>query len=219
MGARWGTGKPLIPILAPNVEPNRLQGPLSDINGLRCDRRAQIYQFVQDLGQQVGVAPESPAAYDSHIERILRLEEVASDHHTREPEAEPEDSGPSKEMWDSLFSKLWDGRKTFGEQLIKQVESVRSAALSDSRKVTRLEMLFKTELAEVTRSLNEKNEGQDEKSPVAGIGLALINRAVRAKKQAIEASLAVLVSRENFETLDEMFDEIEEAIRSFTAEE
>lgn len=73
LGARWGAGKPLIPLLAPGVDGSVLGGPLMGINALRADNRAQLQQLVTDIAQKFQLDPEPPQVYEVHIEAILNL--------------------------------------------------------------------------------------------------------------------------------------------------
>lgn len=73
LGARWGTGKPLIPLLAPGIEPEDLKPPLSGLSGLRCDDGHDLRRLVQDLAAQIKVSTRSLAAYERHINRILEF--------------------------------------------------------------------------------------------------------------------------------------------------
>jgi hypothetical protein len=71
LGARWGAGKQLIPLLAPGADVGLLGGPLSALNALRSDIRPQLQQLVADVGAVLAITPESPHAYDADVEAIL----------------------------------------------------------------------------------------------------------------------------------------------------
>ena len=73
LGARWGAGKHLIPVLASDVSATQLSGPLAGITALRADSAAQLHQLVQDVGKVLKVHPEPPAALQVHIEDVLAL--------------------------------------------------------------------------------------------------------------------------------------------------
>lgn len=73
LGARWGAGKHLLPVLAPGVRASILDGPLTGLNALKSDSRPQLQQFMHDLAQHLGMQTQSPAAYDRFIDRILEL--------------------------------------------------------------------------------------------------------------------------------------------------
>ncbi|MEZ5942452.1 MAG: toll/interleukin-1 receptor domain-containing protein [Planctomycetaceae bacterium] len=73
LGARWGLGRFLIPVLAPSVEPSVLKAPLNNLNALRCDSRPQLQQLVGDVAAELDISPDPPQSYDEYIERILDL--------------------------------------------------------------------------------------------------------------------------------------------------
>jgi hypothetical protein len=53
LGARWGTGKTFIPLLAPGSASSLLGGPLAGINALRLDNEAQVHQLLHDVGRHL----------------------------------------------------------------------------------------------------------------------------------------------------------------------
>lgn len=73
LGARWGAGKHLLPVLAPGVSTTQLSGPLAGITALRADSAAQLHQLVQDLGRILELQPEPPASLLTHIDHVLAL--------------------------------------------------------------------------------------------------------------------------------------------------
>jgi hypothetical protein len=73
LGARWGSDKHLLPLLAPGVSPDILKGPLSDLNALSCGNSSQLHQLVKDLAAILEIEPEPPQAYQRYIEGILAI--------------------------------------------------------------------------------------------------------------------------------------------------
>lgn len=73
LGARWGSGRHLIPVLAPGTPSSVMEGPATGINALRADNAAQLHQLVHELGDALQIRPGSPAAYQAVIERLLTL--------------------------------------------------------------------------------------------------------------------------------------------------
>jgi hypothetical protein len=65
LGARWGTQRPLIPLLVPGTSPDVLAGPLSNINALRLDSDAQIHQLVCEIAQKLNMKAENHAVYSA----------------------------------------------------------------------------------------------------------------------------------------------------------
>lgn len=73
LGARWGAGRPLAPLLAAGAAPNALGGPLSGFNALSCDSREQLFQLVADIGHELGVPPALPFSYQKHVDDLLEV--------------------------------------------------------------------------------------------------------------------------------------------------
>ena len=73
LGARWGTGKNLIPLLAPGMNPDELKGPIIGYNALSCDSNSQLHQLVEDVAKQLNLKPENPSAYQNKIDTILKF--------------------------------------------------------------------------------------------------------------------------------------------------
>lgn len=73
LGARWGAGRPLFPVLSPGTDTKILSGPLSGLNALSAGNRSQLHQLVRDLAQSLDIKAESPDAYERHIEPIVNL--------------------------------------------------------------------------------------------------------------------------------------------------
>lgn len=70
LGARWGAGKYLAPLLVPGEEPSILRGPLSGLNALSSSSRAQLHQLVNDVGAELGI-PARPAHEFEHLVEVL----------------------------------------------------------------------------------------------------------------------------------------------------
>lgn len=73
LGARWGSGKPMVPLLAPEIGSDLLQGPLHGINALSCRSAAQLHQLVEDIGAHLSLTPDRPAAYQECVDEIVSL--------------------------------------------------------------------------------------------------------------------------------------------------
>lgn len=73
LGARWGAGKHLLPVLAPGVDASMLGGPLAGINALSCGNRAQLHQLITDLATRLKIEPEQASTYQEQIDKILQL--------------------------------------------------------------------------------------------------------------------------------------------------
>jgi hypothetical protein len=73
IGARWGSDKHLLPLLAPGVSPDILKGPLSDLNALSCGNRSQLHQLVKELAEKLEIIPETPDVYERYIDEIIAI--------------------------------------------------------------------------------------------------------------------------------------------------
>lgn len=71
LGARWGYGKHLAPLLASPSLPHALFGPLANLNALRCDSASQLHQLIRDLADELEITPSDPAESQRYIERIV----------------------------------------------------------------------------------------------------------------------------------------------------
>ena len=49
LGARWGSGRPMVPLLASDADRGSLPGPLKGVNALSCQSSAQLHQFVEEM--------------------------------------------------------------------------------------------------------------------------------------------------------------------------
>jgi len=72
LGARWGAGKPLIPVLMHGSKSSMLAGPLTGFNALHADNSAELYQLVHDIGILLDLVPESPSVLQKQVDLIIR---------------------------------------------------------------------------------------------------------------------------------------------------
>ncbi len=72
LGARWGSGKRLLPILASGADPGELTGPLHDLSPLDCTQRAQVHQIVEDVGSFLSLKTATASSYEDKIDELLR---------------------------------------------------------------------------------------------------------------------------------------------------
>ena len=75
LGAKWGAGKSLIPLITPSTDTKILEGPLTGINALNAGNKKQLYQLVSNLSDILGIKPEPPAVYEGKIDAILKVED------------------------------------------------------------------------------------------------------------------------------------------------
>ena len=73
LGARWGTKRPIMPLLAPGIGLQVVKGPLTGLNVLSCENASQLHQLVSEVAEVLSISSESPAVYQRHIDAILYL--------------------------------------------------------------------------------------------------------------------------------------------------
>ena len=71
LGARWGAGKPMYPLLASGATWEHLEGPLSGINALNCSNASQVIQFAENAAEALGVKIGSASAYVEAVNRLV----------------------------------------------------------------------------------------------------------------------------------------------------
>lgn len=98
LGARWGAGRSLIPLIAPGTDSNILSGPLSGINALNAGNRSQILQLISDISTELDVSAESPATYERNIELILKIKTESPENNSSMQEVTDIDQLSEKEI-------------------------------------------------------------------------------------------------------------------------
>ena len=72
LGARWGTGRTLIPLLV-DMNPKILKGPIVNYNVLSCKKRDDLKQFVFDVANRLGLEPRNQNANQGKINKIISV--------------------------------------------------------------------------------------------------------------------------------------------------
>ncbi|MCH9686035.1 MAG: toll/interleukin-1 receptor domain-containing protein [Deltaproteobacteria bacterium] len=75
LGARWGSGRTLHPVLAPGTPQSVLSGPLRRLASQRGDRRTELLQLIEELSTELGIEAEPAAAYEAAISAIVDVTE------------------------------------------------------------------------------------------------------------------------------------------------
>jgi len=73
LGARWGTKRQLIPLLAGGTGTKDLVGPLSEINALSCDNNSQMFQLIGELNEFLGSEIEKVELYSKLINSLVEI--------------------------------------------------------------------------------------------------------------------------------------------------
>jgi hypothetical protein len=72
LGARWGAGNFLAPVLA-GVNSRDLPGPLTGRNAINCSDPGQIHQLVDDIAKQLGRVTDKYSSYAKYIDQLSKL--------------------------------------------------------------------------------------------------------------------------------------------------
>lgn len=126
LGARWGSRKPMVPLLAPDFDPGQLEGPLKGIHARSCRSAGDIHQLLQDISRLLNRPLESAAAFQRHIDEIVAFSK-------RTPDSQ---SGHQTKI---LPAALGLAQEVVPQQTVPKIES---AALKE-REILRLERLLK----------------------------------------------------------------------------
>lgn len=85
LGARWGAGLTLIPLLAPGTDPSVLGGPLGGLNALSAASRPQLHQLISELSRGLGIKSEDPAVYERYMVLVIEFKKsdpyIVNEHH------------------------------------------------------------------------------------------------------------------------------------------
>jgi len=72
LGARWGAGLHLAPLLACGADSSLLHGPLADFNALSADIPAQINQLINDVSIALRIPPKRASAYQKQLNALYQ---------------------------------------------------------------------------------------------------------------------------------------------------
>ena len=72
LGARWGTGSYLAPLLISGLKPLALKSPLSGINSVQISSEENIHQFLNELAQKLTTRIEPASAYLKQLKSFLK---------------------------------------------------------------------------------------------------------------------------------------------------
>lgn len=71
LGARWGAGLHLSPVLARGADSSFLRGPLANLNALNAVEEGQMHQLVNDIASQIGKNAASAAVYQKALQKLI----------------------------------------------------------------------------------------------------------------------------------------------------
>lgn len=75
LGARWGSGRSLIPLLTRDTRASDLKdllGPIGELSALSAGQAGQLHQLVAEIGRGLGIRPENGSVYQEKIDLMAR---------------------------------------------------------------------------------------------------------------------------------------------------
>jgi len=76
LGARWGSGEHLVPLLAEGKRAGDLGPPLSSLNALDCASEQAMQQLVHDLARVLKKNVPLPTIYKAQLSRLLNTQKT-----------------------------------------------------------------------------------------------------------------------------------------------
>jgi hypothetical protein len=76
LGARWGPGLHLSPVLARGADSNFLRGSLANVIALNAVEEGQMHQLVNDIASEIGRKPVSAAVYGKALRKLIAAARV-----------------------------------------------------------------------------------------------------------------------------------------------
>jgi len=73
LGARWGAGLQMVPLLARGSRDAQLPGPLARLHAMTAYEGAQLHQLLNDVATQLGGSVKPAQYYDRELQHLLAL--------------------------------------------------------------------------------------------------------------------------------------------------
>jgi hypothetical protein len=70
LGARWGSGKSILPVLLKDISISDLRGPLANIHAVKLSDAATCHQLVTEVGRILRITPEPPESLLRYVARL-----------------------------------------------------------------------------------------------------------------------------------------------------
>lgn len=77
LGARWGAGRYMVPLLARGTEPSVLRGPLTGISALRTYDAADLHQLVDNIASELRLPRPYAPAYQRQLDALVQISSAA----------------------------------------------------------------------------------------------------------------------------------------------
>src|SRR5262249_18231843 len=78
LGARWGAGLHLAPLLARGADSKFLRGPLGKLNALQANEEPQMHQLIQDIARKLNRTPKNAAVYGKALQKLIGAARIKS---------------------------------------------------------------------------------------------------------------------------------------------
>lgn len=82
LGARWGTRRPLYPLLAGGVTPAQLSAPLNGLNALSMISANQVRQLLENASEALSQPLEPASSFSAEVEGVVEVASVPSSNST-----------------------------------------------------------------------------------------------------------------------------------------
>ncbi len=135
LGARWGSGYFLAPLLA-GLSASELSGPLSLLNALSAIQEGQLHQLVADISKQIGCNVQNTASF---LRNVTEVKNLAGSIQEGSPAARPPKPNP--------FSISFDIAGKPPSQFV-------AAKATERVRVTRIEYLLSSEACIASKDLD-----------------------------------------------------------------
>jgi hypothetical protein len=73
VGARWGAGLKLAPVLAGGAGHDLLKGPLSVLHALDCSVADEMHQLVSDITNLLNYPRSNPELYEHYVRKLVSV--------------------------------------------------------------------------------------------------------------------------------------------------
>jgi DNA-binding MarR family transcriptional regulator len=168
LGARWGAGLHLVPLLGAGADASYLRGPLSALNALNCGDAAQVHQLIDDLAGLLGISEPTPtAAYQVYVDKLIlasKTSTVASPRSPPKPEIDSQLAGEQLSQEELMVMKLFTNTPREGLLAARIVEQVKMHPLKVSQLLDQLvkrDLLYEAVRMGMPAYYRLKSKGRD----------------------------------------------------------
>ena len=103
LGARWGAGRKILPVLARGANVPELKGPLGGISALPLSDRSDVAAFLEVVAETLSISLQPLSSYSSAIDGVLEAATNSADESLPAASATPGGSALPKKAIDTLI--------------------------------------------------------------------------------------------------------------------